>query len=196
LLSDLDEIPNPVTVIEVRKKMLTESIVYFRHHEFCHYLNYYHNSDWIGTCCFLFSEFGVPSLNAIRAIAKSSCVNSLKIVDNGGWHFTSIGSVEAIKKKIQSWGHKEFNTSATLNSVEYNVRHGYDIFRRHGFGKLVCLPIERSMFPAYLVENVGKFENLIGPEIVQESLFKRLFFTFYFKIQSKFNSVLSRVSFH
>lgn len=196
LISDVDEIPNPEIIIEYKARLQPESLLSFRQHEFCYYLNYYHNSDWVGTCCFLYGAYQNVSLNSIRFSTKRDEGLAPKIVDNGGWHFTSIGSVEAIKKKIKSWGHKEFNTNATLNSVEYNVQHGYDIFRRPGFGKLVCLPIERSMFPAYLVENVGKFESLIGPEIEQESLFQRIFYTAYFKIQSKLNSVLSRIRVH
>jgi beta-1,4-mannosyl-glycoprotein beta-1,4-N-acetylglucosaminyltransferase len=196
LISDVDEIPSPEIIIEYKSRLQPETLLSFKQHEFCYYLNYYHNSDWVGTCCFLYGEYQNVSLNSIRFSTKRNEGLAPQIVDNGGWHFTSIGSVEAIKKKIQSWGHKEFNTSATLNSVEYNVRHGYDIFRRHGFGKLVCLPIERSMFPAYLVENVGKFENIIGPEIERESVFQRLFYIAYFKIQSKLNSVLSRIGVH
>lgn len=194
LISDVDEIPNPKTVNEYKTRLKPETLLSFRQHEFCYYLNYYHNSDWVGTCCFLYGEYQNVSLNSIRFSTKRNEGLAPQIVHNAGWHFTSIGSVEAIKKKIQSWGHKELNTSATLNSVEYNVRYGYDIFRRPGFGKLVCLPIERNILPSYLVENVGKFTNLIGPEIEEESFLQRLFYTAYFKIQSKLNSFLIQFS--
>lgn len=195
LISDVDEIPNPKTINEYKASLKPETLLSFRQHEFCYYLNYYHNSDWIGTCCFLYGAYRDISLNSIRFATKRDEGLAPQIVDNGGWHFTSIGSVEAIKKKIQSWGHKELNTNATLNSVEYNVRHGYDIFRRPGFGKLVFLPIELSMLPAYLVENIGKFEKLIGPKIEKESFFQQLFYMAYFRIHSKLNSVLSRIGF-
>lgn len=193
LISDVDEIPNPQTVIALKDRLLSKSLFCFRQHEFCYYLNYYHNSDWVGTCCFLYDSFIDVSLNAIRFSTKRDEGLSPQIVENGGWHFTSIGGVESIKKKIQSWGHKEFNTNLTLRSVEYNVKHGYDIFRRPGFGKLVSLPVERSMYPGFLVDNATMFKDLIGPEIKNEKLFQRIFRYYYFKFQSKFIAVLRRV---
>lgn len=193
LISDVDEIPNPQTVVALKDMMLPKSLFCFRQHEFCYYFNYYHNSDWVGTCCFLYGAFIDASLNAIRFSTKRDEGLSPQIVESGGWHFTSIGGVESIKNKIQSWGHKEFNTNLTLRSVEYNVKHGYDIFRRPGFGKLVSLPVERSMYPGFLVDNAAMFKDLIGPEIKNERLFQRIFRYCYFKFQSRFIAVLRRV---
>ncbi len=194
LISDVDEIPNPGALIKIKKDILSTSLVCLRQHEFCYYLNYYHNSDWVGTCCFLYGGFSDASLNAIRFSTKRDEGFSPEIVNNGGWHFTSIGSVEAIQKKIKSWGHRELNTDAVLSGVEYNVRHGYDIFRRPGFGKLEDLPIEHSMLPSILMDFRDEFKHLIGPEIEQENFFQRLFHTANFKIRSKFNSAIRRIS--
>ncbi|MBC7490148.1 MAG: hypothetical protein H7240_09550 [Glaciimonas sp.] len=193
LLSDLDEIPNPSGIVEVRSRISVDSPLYFKQHEFCYYLNYYHNSDWIGTCGFVFSKYATLSMNAIRPAGKSINVSSPSVVKNGGWHFTSIGNVEAIKNKIRSWGHREFNTAATLSSVEYNVKHGYDIFRRPGFGRLEYIPVTSGMLPAYLVNNAGKFERLIGPEIEKEPLFQWVYHTAYFYLRSKAAGVLRRL---
>jgi beta-1,4-mannosyl-glycoprotein beta-1,4-N-acetylglucosaminyltransferase len=102
LLSDVDEIPSPDAIVQARIKIHADFIIYFQQHEFCYYLNYYHNSNWIGTCCFIFSEVAAPSLNAIRANAKSAELKSLEVIDNAGWHFTSVGDVEAIKNKIMN----------------------------------------------------------------------------------------------
>lgn len=194
LISDVDEVPNPETVIKVKEAILPKSLLCLRQHEFCYYLNYYHNSDWIGSCCFLYSSYANVSLNAIRFSTKRDEGLSPQIVTNGGWHFTSIGGVAAIKKKIQSWGHREMNTHATLSSMEFNVRHGYDIFKRPGFGRLRYLPIEHGILPLILVENKDLFEHLIGPEIEKEKLFQRIFHTAYFVIRSKVNGALRRLS--
>lgn len=193
LLSDVDEIPDPSAVIKVKKRITADSLIYFQQHEFCYFLNYYHNTNWIGTCCFVFSEFAVPSLNAIRAAAKTSNVSSLQTINDSGWHFTSMGNIEAIKNKIRSWGHREFNTAATLSSVEYNVKHGYDIFRRPGFGRLKYIPVTSSILPAYLVNNAEKFERLIGPEIEKENLFQWVYYGAYFNLRSKAAGVLRRL---
>lgn len=175
LISDVDEIPNPEIIEAQRDKLTPNTLLCFRQHEFCYYLNYYHNSSWVGTCCFQYSSFVDVSLNAIRFSTKRDEGLSPQIVDSGGWHFTSLGSVEAIKNKIRSWGHKEYNNQYTLSSVAYNVKHGYDIFRRPGFGKLRYVPIERGLLPAFLVDNVGAFEHLIGAKIEKEELLQGTF---------------------
>lgn len=193
LISDVDEIPKPETIIAIKNNMLPASLICLRQHEFCYYLNYYHNSDWVGTCCFLFSTFANVSLNSIRFSTKRDEGLSPQIVNDGGWHFTSIGSVEAIKKKIMSWGHREFNTDATLSGVEYNVRHGYDIFRRSDFGRLNYLPIEHVILPPFFVDNLNMFEHLLGPEIEKENAFQWVFNTTYFYVRSKINGILRRI---
>ena len=192
LISDVDEIPNPETLIKIRDDISPTSLFCLRQHEFCYYLNYYHNSDWVGTCCFLFGEFSDVSLNAIRFSTKREEGLFPQIVSNGGWHFTSIGSVGAIKQKIKSWGHRELNTSTVLSGVEYNVRHGYDIFRRPGFGRLQYLPIGHSMLPSILMDFIEKFKHLIGPEIEQETFIQQIFFTYYYKIRSKINYLFTK----
>jgi beta-1,4-mannosyl-glycoprotein beta-1,4-N-acetylglucosaminyltransferase len=185
IISDVDELPNPETLVKIKHEILPGSLISLRQQEFCYYLNYYHNSDWIGTSCFLYDSFSNVSLNAIRFSTKRDEGISPKIINNGGWHFTSMGNIDAIKNKIRSWSHREFNTAATLNSVEYNVKYGYDIFRRPGFGRLEYIPITSRMLPSYLVNNPEKFERLIGPEIQKEPLFQWLYYTAYFYLRSK-----------
>ena len=193
MISDVDEIPNPEIIKSLKGKFFPDSLFCLRQHEFCYYLNYYHNPDWVGTCCFLYASFNNVSLNAIRFSTKRDEGISSQIIENGGWHFTSMGNIDAIKNKIRSWGHREFNTSATLSSVEYNVKHGYDIFRRPGFGKLEYVPVTAGIMPAYLMNNVDKFERLIGPEIAREPLFQWVYYSAYFYLRSKAAGILRRI---
>ena len=53
-----------------------------------------------------------------------------KPIQNGGYHFTSVGNLEAIRNKIDSWGHQEFDNRFTLSQLEKNVQTGQDIFNR------------------------------------------------------------------
>lgn len=193
LISDVDEIPNPETLEKIKLEIGPSSLICFKQHEFCYYFNYFHNSDWIGTCCFLYGGFENVSLNAIRFSSKREEGFSPHIESNGGWHFTSLGNVDAVKKKITSWSHKELNEKYILNSVEYNITHGYDIFRRAGFGKLECLPLEHSMLPSSLIDLRDKFEHLFGPAIKQENVFQRFFYSVYFFTCSKLNTALRRI---
>ena len=72
LISDVDEIPNPTTLSNLKPFIKPGIVNCFRQHEFCYYLNYYHNSDWLGTCAFLYGDFKHHSLNSIRFAVKRS----------------------------------------------------------------------------------------------------------------------------
>jgi len=183
-ISDVDEIPNPEIIFEIKKSVSCNKIVCLRQHEFCYFLNYYHNSDWLGTCCFIYGNFLDKSLNSIRFSSKRNEGFTPIILEGGGWHFTSLGGVEAIKLKINSWGHKEFNNNIFLKGVEYNVRHGYDIFRRPGFGNLEYLHLEDIRLPASFIKLSDKYQNLIGPVISRENFLFKHFNKFYFRLIS------------
>ena len=193
IISDVDEIPNPDTIMRIKPEIKPGALLCLRQQEFCYYLNYFHNANWIGTCCFLFDSFKDVSLNAIRFSTKRDEGLSPKVVENGGWHFTSIGSVAAIKTKIMSWGHKELNTATTLRDVEYNVKHGYDIFRRPGFGKLNYLSVNNEKLPKYLTEHEAKYASLIGPQIEKENLPQWAYHTIRFYLSTKVSAVLRRL---
>lgn len=182
LISDVDEIPSVETIVKIKKEINPNSLFCLLQHEFCYYLNYYHNSNWLGTCCFLYGKYSNASLNAIRFAAKREEGFAPEILKNGGWHFTSLGGVEAIKLKISSWGHREYNNNLFLKSVEYNVKHGYDIFRRPGFGRLTFLNTDDLLLPSILNDLREKYYFLIGPRIIKENLFSLLFYRFYFKL--------------
>ena len=84
-----------------------------------------------------------------------------------------------------AWSHRELNTKPILKGIEYNVKHGYDIFRRPGFGKLQYLQLDNNLLPSILMEYSEKYKNLIGPVIIQENIFQRIVQSFYFKITSR-----------
>lgn len=192
LISDLDEIPNVETLAQIKNKIKSNEIICFKQHEFCYYLNYYHNSNWLGTCGFLYGNFSNVSLNSIRFSTKRNEGFSPIIIENGGWHFTSLGGIEAIKLKILSWGHKEYNNLIFLSGIEYNVLHGYDIFRRPGFGRLSYLQIDNQILPSSLIENINEFLSLAGPPILEENIFFRYLYIIYFKFFSFYNKFYSK----
>ena len=43
LISDVDEIPNPETLEKISIEIIPNLLVCLRQHEFCYYINYYHN---------------------------------------------------------------------------------------------------------------------------------------------------------
>ena len=192
LISDVDEIPNPEIIFKLKNEISSHSLFCLQQHEYCYFLNYYHNSNWLGTCSFLYENFKHISLNAIRFSAKRDEGLYPQIIKNAGWHFTSIGNVNSIQKKIKSWGHRELNKKFILNSIEYNIKHGYDIFRRPGFGRLNYLEIDDKLLPKILNENINKYQHILGPKIKRESKIQEIYHSFIFKLNSKIYSILKK----
>lgn len=188
LISDLDEIPNPNILINLQKLITKDHIYCLRQHEFCYYLNYFHCSNWIGTSCFQYANFSKTSINSIRFCAKRDEGIPYEIIDDAGWHFTSLGGVESVISKIESWGHRELNKKFVLKSVKYNILHGCDIFRRQGFGKLTYLDRNNQLLPLDI--DYSKYRHLLGPKIKREKFYKKYFLDFYFRFSNKFYQYL------
>jgi hypothetical protein len=77
--------------------------------------------------------------------------NRVKIVENGGWHFSYFGTSESIKNKLSSFSHQEFNTDFISNQsyIEYCIKNKKSIFQRE-FDKIVYMPInENNNLPPY-----------------------------------------------
>ncbi|MBD2423787.1 hypothetical protein [Cyanobium sp. FACHB-13342] len=130
IISDLDEIPSRAA-IHLYLKGDTRSISAFKQHEFSFYLNYYKNSDWIGSVIAPYSLIQAQSFNELRIDSKKlRHIVSKELLSNGGYHFTTCGSITQIKEKLSAWAHPEFNTKRNNINLEHNMRTGQDPFGR------------------------------------------------------------------
>lgn len=78
------------------------------------------------------------------------------VILNGGWHFNFLGGVEAIKLKLQSYAHQEFN-----NDEVFGRLGDYLIQKKDALGRLYqyeVVPIDEN-YPKYLRENPDKFRK-------------------------------------
>lgn len=84
----------------------------------------------------------------------------IDFIKNGGWHFSYLGGVEAIIKKIESFAHNEYNKPEFKDpeTIKKRIAAGEDIFGR-GF-KYQFLPIDHR-FPEYIQKNKEKYPHLI-----------------------------------
>jgi beta-1,4-mannosyl-glycoprotein beta-1,4-N-acetylglucosaminyltransferase len=95
-----------------------------------------------------------------------------KIIKKGGWHFSYLGGVEAIKNKIRSFAHQEYNNEKYVNDEIANKIHlGLDIANRKGF-RFVPIKITEKTHPKYIVNNESKYEHFIYPNINQYIVIK------------------------
>lgn len=179
IISDLDEIPRPEKIVEW---VGTPGVKRFLQKYYAFYLNYLNVRwrRWSGTqmlsyrdfCCaydglkFYENEFLIPELNVgttaskIRARDLPRSRGGTVIVPDGGWHFTCLGGVEAVAKKIASFAHQEYNPGEDkidLGEINRIVESGGGVF-----WKINCFAdrIDET-FPKYIRENQEKYAHLI-----------------------------------
>lgn len=160
IFSDLDEIPNPELLVDVKDWCEPDTIYSLRQKMFHYYLNL--NSpmedNWWGPKVLRYGRARGKSVGEIRLLREDGS----KSISDGGWHFTSVGNIDSIKKKIESWGHQEFNTDSIKNNIEQRVREGKDIFFRDDT-PYIRVELDSS-FPDYLTQNLQLYSNLVMDE--------------------------------
>ena len=165
MISDADEILSPEIIPTLIESLKSRDLVSIQQNEFCYYLNYLHNLEWLGTCAYLYGSHEDIPINSLRFSGKRKESVTPLILQNGGWHFTSLGGAAAVQKKIESWGHKEYNNWLIKKYLSYNIRHGYDIFRRPNFGKLKWIPSNSNLLPKFTKQQLKSLKNFFGEPI-------------------------------
>ena len=119
LVSDVDEIPN-LSINDLRK--IKEKIILFKQDMFYYKFNLkLPQSNWVGTKACKKKYLKSPqwlrnikdrkySFFRIDALFSDNKYINVKIIENGGWHFTNIKKPEEIEHKMKSYlHHREFD---------------------------------------------------------------------------------------
>lgn len=176
IVSDLDELPLAAKVLEYKN---TPGVRVFEQYLSFYYLN--------NVCSYLNGEsqktHGIKNKNGfgfwrgpvmlerkyIKTIKKTRLMRDLPdskvtVIHEGGWHFTYMGGVENIIKKIESWAHSEFNNSEYKNpdSILKSIYEGRSLFDPKTTFKVADLqgPLP---FPPALLKNLQKYQQMILP---------------------------------
>ena len=161
--SDLDEIPNPEFLKEV-KEIVKDGAMYTCIQKFymCH-LNRIQTDkgkdvdDWRGPqfCTFKYlKEHG--GFNDCRNLPHQNEY----LIENGGWHFSFLGGEDKIKEKLQGYGHQEHNNDSVKGNLSSNIEGNRDILGRGWMGSRV-VPIDDE-FPDHIVKNQEEYKEFIA----------------------------------
>jgi len=154
LMSDLDEIPNPLAVAWLRDNFDYDTVYSFEQLMFQGYLNVRNLSEkWAGT-----RACSVDIYNTSDAETLKQDNDNVTLIENAGWHWSFLGGVEEITRKIKDYAHNEFNTPLILNQVQNRLLNGIDVLGRNCI--LETVEIDDS-YPQYIKENLDKLSNLI-----------------------------------
>ena len=177
LISDVDEMPN-LSGIDFTK--IKEKIFMFRQDMFYYKFNLkLPNMIWTGTkgCRkkYLLSPQWLRNVKDRKysklrfdILFSDKKYNSIKFIDDGGWHFTNLKSAKEIEHKLKSYLHHwEFDenplTTDQIEEIIKNKQAIYDLtldkrLNKIGSGnKLIKYEFEK--LPEYLKKNKNKYEQ-------------------------------------
>ena len=177
MLSDCDEIPN----LESLKGLKLEKIIIFKQLLFYYKFDLYHDKMiWHGSKGCL--KKNLLSFNWLRNIKNKKYkpwrldtffsktkYTGIKIVEDGGWHFTNIKSPEDILMKLSNYGeHNEFEMSNIDIYKMSKLVKDKKVYFNHKADKLnmnkykhghQLIKINKEQLPNYLVNNYSKFKE-------------------------------------
>ena len=175
LISDVDEIPK---LTGLNFKNINEKIILFKQDMFYYKFNLWlPNLIWTGTKACRKKNLINPqwlrnikdrkySFFRIDTLFSSTKFNSIKIINDGGWHFTNIKTPKEIELKFRSYlHHREFDlnplSANQIGEIIKNKKAIYDLkvdktINKFGNGD-VLKKFELSKLPEYIIKNKKKF---------------------------------------
>jgi beta-1,4-mannosyl-glycoprotein beta-1,4-N-acetylglucosaminyltransferase len=172
ILSDLDEIPSSKIFGPDIFDFIEDGPVLCIQKEFSYFLNFYRlERKWLGSIFGYKRAMSFVGMNGLRMDAHGQRSKISGTIEDGGYHFTSVGSMDDIRKKIESWGHQEFNTPRVKRGLEGRILSGQDPFGRETgviFDRID--PSDVSLFDEKMNEIINRYPHLIASKDIR---FKR-----------------------
>lgn len=127
---------------------LDDNVYKLRQLAYSYFLNNRSVEDWRGTIVTKWKNLKNGCLNDMRA-------NPVNILEGGGWHFTNLGGLEAIKKKIESYDHQEVNIPWVTEGLEERMESNVDFL-----GRGYKMWKDDSDLPQYILDNKDRYRQL------------------------------------
>lgn len=142
---DVDEIWKPQDVKDDKVYSLEQL-------NYCYYLNNRSSERWVGTIVGKWGTIKTKDLAYWRATHTNE-------IPNAGWHFTSMGGLDEIKRKLESYDHQEYNTDEVKDSLGMAMKYGDDYVGRavDWEGKPFVMQLDESELPSYIISNKEKY---------------------------------------
>ncbi len=179
LISDVDEIPN---LEKINFSAIKNKFIFFNQEMFYYKFNLkLPNFNWIGTKSCKKKYLKNPQwLRNIKdrkypfyrldTFFSEKKFTNIKIIKNGGWHFTNIKNAQQIRYKLNSYlHHREFEVNPiTKKKIEKLIKNRIAIYdlkldkrsQKIGHGsKLQKYNLKK--LPPYIINNIKKYKNWI-----------------------------------
>ncbi len=181
MISDLDEIPNPEKVLEVKDlpgiKALDMNYFVYSLNNLVVGLNSHHATKILS-----YKDFK-NYLDDVKynSVCVPNCVNQgttatkirlyfgkkEKVFRNAGWHFSYIGNEENVALKLKNYAGRDFFNFDAKSEME-TAKEMYHSDAYMGY-KIIPITIDKD-FPEYLYKNQEKFSHIINKNVSKYTL--------------------------
>lgn len=140
LVSDLDEIPNPNTLLEIKKNGVCAGVNTLEMDFYYYNLHSRFAEKWDRAKIISYMSF--KDLNTTCQGLREIYGNCIK---NGGWHLSYFGDSSFIKNKIMNFAHQEFNNDdyRDISKIEERMQNSKDLYGRYNCD-LQKIPLEEN----------------------------------------------------
>jgi beta-1,4-mannosyl-glycoprotein beta-1,4-N-acetylglucosaminyltransferase len=147
IVSDLDEIPNPLLLKKIREKKISVGIV--RLEMDFYYYNLYSKFEDKWDKAIMFTYFKQQKYKFDYNFPRNDIeAGSIK---NGGWHLSYFGDSNFISNKLKEFSHQEFNNENFTSSkiIQDRIENNKDLFNRKTNMKHIPLDKNNNLPPKY-----------------------------------------------
>ncbi len=164
MISDLDEIPNPKRISQFTKK---NKYGCFIQKNFLYKFNLLNIDEpkWYGTRICRKKDLKNPQWLREIKVVKRPFYKFYKpkfdlFIEDGGWHFSSVKSVDDIYKKLNSYAEQQWNNEKfkNIDVIKRKIAQKKDLFDRNY--KFKVLKVDKT-FPKYIIDNQKKLMDLL-----------------------------------
>jgi beta-1,4-mannosyl-glycoprotein beta-1,4-N-acetylglucosaminyltransferase len=157
IISDVDEIPDPNTLSEL-KKTNYEFTMRVLDMDFYYYnLNCKLKQEWLVAKILSYKTYKYLNLscNDIR------CISSFPKISNGGWHLSYFGNNEFIQRKLDAFSHQDLNIPLynDLDKIQDKIDKCIDLFSRDIDLKFIDIKDNKYLPPMYDIYLKNYYKN-------------------------------------
>lgn len=152
-IGDCDEIWNPINYFGQDWAKYIEEPYKLKLHVYSYWLNNHSSEEFWGTINGKYKHIKGECLNHLRT-------NTPKTPNEWGWHFTSMGGYEEVKRKLSdSYTEESYWNPQVQAHLEENLIHNKDFL-----GRDFSYIISEGDWPQYLKDNRDKYKHLLRHE--------------------------------
>lgn len=150
MLSDLDEITNPIALSKLLSNFDNSRVYGMRQNSYYYYVNLLKEHHWVGARVATYGKFCQYSPIDFRHVRDV-------IVADGGWHFSFLGNAEQVLTKLQAYSHCDMVSADTITNLPQRIYKCIDPYNR---GKLTPVGVDNT-YPQYFLDNIHQYRHMI-----------------------------------